>query len=178
MSRHDELYLVLQEKTAIIYKYLIKNGANPQDAEDIVQETIYKFILYMDSVDPNKAYSWLFRVAINDYYDLCRRQKREVNISFDNFELVNDSLLPEDYVEQIEMKQEIQDILNHLTPLHKQLILLKYVLGLSYEEISEMLDLNVGTLKTYLFRARKHFKEMYRKETEKHDRKQKRTGIK
>ncbi|ETT80746.1 sigma factor [Viridibacillus sp. FSL R5-0477] len=98
MSGHDELYIVLQEKTATIFKYLIKNGANPRDAEDIIQESIYKFILNIDSVDPNKAYSWLFRVAINHYYDLCRKQKREVNISFDHFELVDDSLLPEDYV--------------------------------------------------------------------------------
>jgi DNA-directed RNA polymerase specialized sigma24 family protein len=57
----------LHEKTATIFKYLIKNGANPRDAEDIVQEALYKFIIYIDSVDPNKAYSWLFRVAINQY---------------------------------------------------------------------------------------------------------------
>lgn len=170
MSRHDELYIVLQEKSATIFKYLIKNGATPQDAEDIIQESIYKFIKYIDSIDPNKAYSWLFRVAINHYYDLCRKQKREVNISFNHYEFVDDSLLPEDYVQQIEMNKEIQDILNQLPPLHKQLILLKYVLGLSYEEISEMLDLNLGTLKTYLFRARKAFKDMYRKEKGKHDR--------
>ena len=77
MSRQEELYLVLQEKTAIIFKYLIKNGANPRDAEDIIQEALYKFILYIDSVDPNKAYSWLFRVAINQYYDLCRKRKKK-----------------------------------------------------------------------------------------------------
>ncbi|WP_081730166.1 RNA polymerase sigma factor [Viridibacillus arenosi] len=75
------------------------------------------------------------------------------------------------FIQQIEMKKEIEEILNQLTPLHKQLILLKYVLGLSYEEISEMLDINLGTLKTYLFRARKSFKDIYRKENEKHDRK-------
>ena len=170
MSRQEELYLVLQEKTAIIFKYLIKNGANPRDAEDIIQEALYKFILYIDSVDPDKAYSWLFRVAINQYYDLCRKQQKEVNVPFEGFEFVDDSLLPEDYVQQTEMKKEIHNILNRLTPLHKQLLLLKYMLGLSYEEIAEMLDLNPGTLKTYLFRARKAFKELYRKEQTKHDR--------
>jgi RNA polymerase sigma factor (sigma-70 family) len=170
LSRQEELYLVLQEKTAIIFRYLIKNGANPRDAEDIIQEALYKFILYIDSVDPNKAYSWLFRVAINQYYDLCRKQQKEVNVPFEGFEFVDDSLLPEDYVQQTEMKKEIHNILNRLTPLHKQLLLLKYMLGLSYEEIAEMLDLNPGTLKTYLFRARKAFKEIYRKEQTKHDR--------
>ncbi len=170
MKKQEELYLALQEKTAIIFKYLIKNGANPRDAEDIIQEALYKFILYIDSVDPNKAYSWLFRVAINQYHDLCRKQKKEVNVPFEGFEFVDDSLLPEDYVQQTEMKKEILNILNRLTPLHKQLLLLKYMLGLSYKEIAEMLDLNPGTLKTYLFRARKAFKEIYGKEQTKHDR--------
>ena len=93
-----------------------------------------------------------------------------MNVPFEGFEFVDDSLLPEDYVQQTEMKKEIHNILNRLTPLHKQLLLLKYMLGLSYKEIAEMLDLNPGTLKTYLFRARKAFKEIYRKEQTKHDR--------
>lgn len=169
MNRNEELYIVLQEKTGTIFKYLIKIGANPRDAEDMIQEALYKFFLYIDSVDPTKAYSWLFRVTINQYYDFCRKQQREVILSFENFEFADDSLLPEDYVQQIEMKKEIQDILHQLSPLHKQLILLKYVLELSYGEIAEMLDLNPGTLKTYLFRARNSFKEFYRKEKEKYE---------
>ena len=170
LKQKEELYKVLQEKTGIIYKYLIKNGANPRDAEDVIQEALYKFLLYIGSVDPDKSFSWLFRVAINQYYDLCRKQQKQVLVSFENFEFVDDTLLPEHHVHQSDMKKEIQFILNQLTPLHKQLLLLKYELDLSYEEITEMLDLNLGTLKTYLFRARKAFKKMYRKEQIKHDR--------
>ncbi len=170
LNQKEELYVVLQEKSGIIFKYLIKIGANPRDAEDILQEALYKFILYIDSVDPNKSFSWLFRVAINLYYDLCRKQQKHILVSFENFEFVDDTHLPEEYVHQSETKKEIQVILDQLTPLHKQLILLKYELDLSYEEIAEMLDLNSGTLKTYLFRARKTFKELYRREQEKHDR--------
>lgn len=170
MSRQEEIYLVLQEKAEIIFKYLIKNGANPRDAEDIIQEALYKFIIYIDSVDPKKAYSWLFRVAINEYYDLCRKQQKEVHVPFEGFEFVDDSFLPEDYVQQTEMNKEIHSILNRLPPLHKQLLLLKYMLGLSYKEIAEMLDLNPGTLKTYLFRARQSFKKLYEKEKKLYER--------
>lgn len=110
------------------------------------------------------------RVAINQFYDLYRKQQKQVLVSFENFEFVDDTLLPEEHVVQSEMKKEIQVILDQLTPLHKQLLLLKYEINLSYEEIAEMLDLNLGTLKTYLFRARNAFKEKYRKEQTKHDR--------
>lgn len=169
MNRNDEMMMVLQEKAVTIFQYLIKIGANPRDAEDIVQEALYKLFLYIDSVDPDKAYSWLFRVAVNQYYDLCRKQKREVSFSFENMEFVDELFLPEEYIEQMEMEKEIQHLLDQLSPLHKQLILLKYVLGYSYEEIAEMLDLNPGTLKTYLYRARQSFKDLYRKEKEKHE---------
>jgi RNA polymerase sigma-70 factor (ECF subfamily) len=168
LNPQEELYIALQEKTGIIFKYLLKIGASARDAEDIVQEALYKFLLYIDSVDPTKAYSWLFRVSINQYYDLCRKQKKEMHASFDNLEFVDESFLPEDFIQQNEMKKEIQVVLDQLPTLQKQLLLLKYEMELSYAEMAELLDLNTGTIKTYLFRARKTFKELYRKEQEKY----------
>ncbi|WP_246942954.1 RNA polymerase sigma factor [Bacillus pinisoli] len=167
--READLHQILQEKTEIIYKYLLKIGANPRDAEDVTQEALYKFLIYMDSIDPKKALSWLFRVAINQYYDLCRKQKKQVMVTLENFEFIDDSPLPDHYMEKREMGSDIQLVLDQLTPLYKQLLLLKYDLELSYGEIADMLDLNEGTLKTYLFRARKTFKELYRKEQMKYE---------
>lgn len=168
MNAQEELYNALREKTDIIYKYLVKIGANAGDAEDIVQEALYKLMLYIDSVDPKKAYSWLFRVAVNHYYDLCRKQKKEIQSSFETLELLDESFVPENVVEQSEMRNDINKVLNQLPPLQKQLLLLKYEMDLSYAEIAEFLDLNPGTLKTYLFRARNAFKELYRKEHNMH----------
>lgn len=170
MNSQEELYSAIQEKTVIIFKYLVKSGASKNDAEDIVQEALYKLMLYIDSIDPNKAYSWLFRVAINQYYDLYRKQKKEIHTTFENLEFVDESFLPEDYVRQGEMRKEIEFVLDQLPPLQKQLLLLKYEMELSYAEIAAILDLNAGTLKTYLFRARKAFKELYIKELDKHGR--------
>lgn len=174
MNSQEELYQALNEKTDIIFKYLIKIGASTKDAEDIVQEALYKLLLYIDSIDATKAYSWLFKVAINQYYDLCRKQKKEIHTSFKNLEFVDESFLPEDFVRQGEMRQEIEFVLNQLPPLHKQLLLLKYEMELSYADIAALLNLNNGTLKTYLFRARKAFKELYEKEFDWHDREPKR----
>lgn len=170
MNPQEELMAALHGKTDIIFKYLVKIGASKSDAEDAVQEAVYRLMLYIDSVDGTKAYSWLFRVAVNHYYDLCRKQKKEIHTTFENLEFVDDSFLPEDFVRQGEMRSEIEQVLDQLPPLQKQLLLMKYEMGLSYAEISEMLDLNLGTLKTYLFRARKAFKEQYEKEMARHER--------
>lgn len=164
-----DLHKLLRNKTEIIFKYLIKIGANPRDAEDIVQDALYKLMLYMDSVESSKVFSWLFRVAVNRYYDLCRKQKKQIHISLENYELIDKGPLPEDYIHNKEFRKDIQLILDQLKPLYKQLLVMKYDMELSYEEITEMLELNPGTLKTYLYRAREDFKERYRRELEKNE---------
>lgn len=58
-----------------IPSYLIKLGCNQEDAEDITQDTFYKALKYIDGIGASKISSWLFRVAINKYYDLCRTKK-------------------------------------------------------------------------------------------------------
>ncbi|WP_165763691.1 RNA polymerase sigma factor [Halalkalibacter urbisdiaboli] len=168
MNTDAALQQILEEKTKTIYKYLIKVGANPRDAEDIVQESVYKYILYMDSIETSKVYSWLFRVAINQYYDLCRKQNRQIRISFEHVDLIDDEPLPIDYIQQQELREDINQVMHQLKPVYRQLLFLKYELELSYEEIADLLDLKRATLKTYLFRARETFKEIYRREA-KHD---------
>ncbi|MGM0867465.1 MAG: RNA polymerase sigma factor [Bacillota bacterium] len=158
------LQQLLSEKMQIIKRYLIKIGANPLDAEDIVQESLYKLILYIDSVETKKIESWLFRVALNNYYDLCRKQNRSVTVTIENQVFIDNQPLPEEHYDHIENRAEINATLNQLKPLYKHLLVLKYELELSYEEICEMLDMKLGTLKTNIFRARAQFKKIYKKE--------------
>jgi RNA polymerase sigma factor (sigma-70 family) len=158
------LQQLLGEKMQIIKRYLIKIGANPLDAEDIIQESLYKLILYIDSVEPEKVASWLFRVALNNYYDLSRKQNRSVTVTMENQVFIDNQPLPEEHYDQIENRDEINATLNQLKPLYKHLLVLKYELELSYEEICEILDMKVGTLKTNIFRARAQFKKIYEEE--------------
>jgi RNA polymerase sigma-70 factor, ECF subfamily len=162
--REKEIQPLLEEKMKIIYKYLVKVGADQRDAEDIVQETIYKFCLNIETIDPSKASSWLFRVAVNQYFDICRRRKKHTFTSFDEAVLKDGSLLPEEFVLSKENEQEIEHVMNQMKPIYKNLLVLKYSMGLSYEEIADSLDIKMGTLKTYLFRARENFKLIYGRE--------------
>jgi RNA polymerase sigma factor (sigma-70 family) len=152
----------LRERMNMIYRYLLKSGASHADAEDIVQETFYKFYLYMDSIQPEKAASWLFKVALNQYYDLCRKRKGHVHIPL-NPQVLVDGSDPEDAVLLREKKAQIEQSLDELTVLQRQLLVLKYEVGLSYKEIAELLDMKAETIKTYLYRARNKFEQIYRR---------------
>ncbi|MBD7913243.1 RNA polymerase sigma factor [Clostridium cibarium] len=167
----DELIIkIFQEKMNLIYKYLMKLGCSSENAEDIVQDTFYKALKYMDGIDEDKLSSWLFKVAINKYYDLCRKNNRHVHLSIDEEifkERLTDSRLVEDFILDLEKKEEILNILNSVNDIYKNLLFFKYDMGLSYKEIGELLDINENTVKTYLFRAREQFKKLWRERYEK-----------
>ncbi|WP_246168288.1 RNA polymerase sigma factor [Paenibacillus antarcticus] len=116
-----QLQQALQPKIAEIKKYLIRLGATPPDAEDIVQDTVYKAFLYIETIETNKFSAWLYKVAINRYYDLCRRNKW-IQVPIDSVE-VADSDLPEDHLLQKEKRAEIEYVLSEILPHHKQLLI-------------------------------------------------------
>jgi len=157
---------LLLRKISIVYKYLIKIGCSRDDAEDIIQDTLLKAVIYLEAIDLDKMGSWLFKVALNGYYDLCRKNKKIVP-NFPEIEnMVNDietsSYIPEIHILNKEKKRKVSSVLNGLKPVYKNLLVLKYVVGLSYREIAEILGIREQTVKTYIYRARQKFKNNWR----------------
>ncbi|QWU17480.1 RNA polymerase sigma-70 factor, ECF subfamily [Paenibacillus sophorae] len=152
---------LLQPKMAEIRRYLIRLGAGAADAEDIVQDTVYKALLYLEAIDERKFSAWLYKAAINRYYDLCRRQKRLQYDEEPGDYAVSESELPEETLLRREQKDLIERVLGKLNPVHRQLILMKYEMELSYREIASLLDISEGKVKASLYRARQQFQHYY-----------------
>ncbi|MBD8521237.1 RNA polymerase sigma factor [Lysinibacillus sp. FSL R7-0073] len=162
----SHLLLEIYNKQAkMIYFYLKKNGCSHEDAEDIVQESYTKFIAYSSGVPSEKALSYIFAIAMNEFKKRLKKKGIERAISIDdhrfwnNFENNHDTELS---VLNIEMNQEISLILESIQEIYKQLLLLKYELELSYKEIALLLGMKEETIRTYLFRARKEFQKKWR----------------
>ena len=147
-----------------VYSYLIKMGASKEDAEDIIQDTAYKFLQYIDSVQMDNIQSGLFRVAVKQYYDLSRKKsrRRDVLLKF-NLQEIFEEETPEKALMQSELERDIHEILTKLKPKYRQLLLLKYSTGLKIKEIAELYSMKEGSVKTILHRARKEFIEQYRR---------------
>lgn len=153
---------ILTNEMLIIYKYLIKIGASREDAEDLVQDTLYKAVKYSDSLYQDKIFSWLFKVTINNYYNLCKRKKIIQEIKLDENSML--SLLPDDLLENIiniEVESNVQKVLMSMKDSYRNLLILKYVLNLSYKEIGHLLGFEEHKVKTYLSRSRNKFKELW-----------------
>lgn len=141
---------------------------NVEDAQDVVQET---FINAYQSLHNFKGdaqfYTWLYRIAMNTAISHKRKQKG--TLSLDSGRNGEAGLEPPDRseynrpghaMEQAEQGRGIQKALNSLSPEHKIVLVLKEIEDLKYEQIAEILQLPIGTVRSRLHRARIELREL------------------
>lgn len=132
-----------------VFRFLLKNLANREDAEDIMQLTFEKLWLKREVVSFEKSKSYTFSIAHNSMIDLVRRRK--FVRTYEN--------LPERAGGEFEKQVEARDIMNQcleiLTPIQKSVILMRDYEGYSYDDIAEITGLTLSQVKVYIFRGRK-----------------------
>ena len=142
-------------------------------AEDLAQEAFIRAFNAIDSYDPAYRFSnWIFKIAHNHTIDHLRRRKLDT-ISIDGsphattaseqertaLVLESGEESPAAYVEHKELGGQIEHAIGKLRPEYRTVILLRHVEGYAYEEIAGVMDIPLGTVKTYLHRARAELKE-------------------
>lgn len=146
-----------------IYFMLLKMVNNSSDAEDLTIEAFGKAFKNIDQYTPNYAFStWLFKIATNNCIDFIRKKKANT-ISLDQADEEEDKaptdimapvLDPEETLIKDQKLKLMRSIVSRLKPRYRKLIELRYFKEYSYDEISEELELPIGTVKAQLFRAR------------------------
>ncbi len=146
-----------------IYFMLLKMVNNSSDAEDLTIEAFGKAFKNLEQYAPNYAFStWLFKIATNNCIDFIRKKKANT-VSLDQTDEESDraptdimaSILdPEESMIKDQKLKIMRNIVSKLKPRYRKLIELRYFKEYSYEEISEELELPIGTVKAQLFRAR------------------------
>jgi RNA polymerase sigma factor (sigma-70 family) len=161
-----------------IYFMLLKMVQNKDDADDLTIEAFGKAFHRLHLYTPHFAFStWLFKIASNNCIDFIRRKKKNT-ISIDTsimgdegdelyMDLKSDSLDPEEQSIKKQKQKIMRDVVQRLKPRYRQLVEMRYFQELSYEEISEQLDLPLGTVKAQLFRARDLLFEIMRNSKDK-----------
>jgi RNA polymerase sigma-70 factor (ECF subfamily) len=150
-----------------IYNYVFKTIPQKQEAEDITQEVFFKVYKNLQKIDINGNFTaWLYKVATNTTFDHLRRKKRkpELLIIDDedaHFETVDDTPA---YLglEQLQDSEQLGKAMSNLRPEYKSILLLYYYQDYSYQEIAEIMDLPINTVKTYLHRARQNLKSEFK----------------
>jgi len=139
---------------------------NPEDAREILQETFIRVFRNLENFKGDSSfYTWVYRIAMNLAIDYQRRDSKRPSVEFDegigrDEESVGDGsahlgVNPFDSMRSRELGQKIFEAIESLTPDHRAVIILREIDGLSYEEISEILQCSMGTVMSRLHYARK-----------------------
>lgn len=134
-------------------------------AEDLAQEVFVKAFRALSTFDRRRKFSsWLFKIAHNTAIDQIRRRQPETvpleTQTADEPDLV--AVLPDvasesplEALQRRDLIRALEAAINRLRPDYREVVILRFRQGLAYEEIAEVTDLPLGTVKTHLFRARK-----------------------
>jgi RNA polymerase sigma-70 factor, ECF subfamily len=156
-----------------VFALLFRMVRDRELAEDLAQETFVKALNAIDSYRPEfKFSSWIFKIANNAAIDHLRRRELDT-LSLDGSphaetpEAMQATALqigarqesPLDIVEAKELGGAIEAAIGSLRPEYRSCILLRHVEGRAYEEIAEILNLPLGTVKTYIHRARNELRQ-------------------
>ncbi len=156
--------LILKYQSQIFYSAL-NIVKNKEYAEDICQDAFLKAYEKLDTLqDREHFYPWLKRIAVNLSLNHYERDKRIVDVEdedndIDYFERLTTGECPEDYIIKDELKKYVKFFVDALPDKLRNVIILREVEDLSYEEISEMLKIPLGTVRSRLFNARQIIKE-------------------
>ena len=163
------LYLMERYETKLLNYILKISNISREDAEDILQEVFIKAYQNLNDFDLNYIFSnWIYSIAHNTTISFFRKNKvRPQTVSWEDKDLNNilkSTLDAENTSLQKLTYKHILKIINQLPLKYKEVLILKFVEGKDYQEISDILHEPMGTIATLINRAKKSLKQGLEKE--------------
>jgi RNA polymerase sigma-70 factor (ECF subfamily) len=131
-----------------IYRFVLKNVRDEDDAKDVVQDTFEKVWLKCDEIPAEKAKSYLFTTAHHTMIDRLRRKNKQVSLQEHHEPAMQSTHGYSD------LKEILNEALEQLPEIQRSVLLLRDYEGYSYQEIGEITNLNESQVKVYIYRAR------------------------
>jgi RNA polymerase sigma-70 factor (ECF subfamily) len=160
-----------------MYNFALRLTSDPSDAEDLVQDTIVKAFRFFSSYEKGtNAKAWLFRILKNSYSNNYRKKSKQPNqVDYDEVSTFHETIrseLPhtsdlEDKMFRDLVDDDISQALEELPEDFRTVVLLCDVEGFTYEEIANMLDVPIGTIRSRLHRGRNLLKAQLKEYAEK-----------
>jgi RNA polymerase sigma-70 factor (ECF subfamily) len=161
-SAYDQLMRKYQER---VYATVYHMTSNHEDANDLTQETFIKAYKVISSFKGDSSfYTWVYRIAVNKTINFLKQRKSRVHMSLNDLDfnaehdpdlvqLISDKT-PRRAINLSELQEKLNEAMQKLSDVHRLVVTLHDVQGLSHDEIGEIMDCNVGTVRSRLFYAR------------------------
>lgn len=146
-----------------IYNYAYRLTGNPADANDLMQEVLLRVRRGLAGYTPGSFEGWLWRITRNAFIDDVRRRKRRPTSPLpedDRSSAIGESPDPEAVLDQTRLSEHVEAALLELPYDFREAVVMCDVVGLTYEEIAEAVDIPIGTVRSRIHRGRKMLREM------------------
>jgi RNA polymerase sigma-70 factor (ECF subfamily) len=162
LSAYDELVRRYQER---IYGTVYHMTSNHEDANDITQDAFIKAFQVIGSFKGGSSfYTWVYRIAVNKAINFLKQRKNRSHMSLNDMDfnaehdpdlvaLVSDKT-PRREAGLAELQEKLNEAMQNVSDVHRLVVTLHDVQGLSHEEVAQIMDCNVGTVRSRLFYAR------------------------
>ncbi len=148
---------IVRDHSARVYRLAYRLTGNAHDAEDLTQDVFVRVFRSLHRFQPGTFEGWLHRITTNLFLDGARRRQK---IRFDGLAEGSDDRLasswpnPSQQLEDADLDHDVAAALDALAPTFRAAVVLCDIEGLTYEEISEVLDLKIGTVRSRIHRGR------------------------
>lgn len=172
----DAMERLLRGYQGRVYAVCYRMIRNPEIASDLAQDSMLRVIQNLSSYDGRaKLSTWIIRVTMNCCFSHMRKQKLRNHSSLDAIEESIGQMQrsgepqPDDRIQQRQQSESVQSAFQALDPDNRALLVLRDLQGLDYQQIGEVFEIPVGTVKSRLFRARAALREAVQMEQDQQD---------
>jgi RNA polymerase sigma-70 factor (ECF subfamily) len=166
-GRRDAFGELVTRYQARLYNAAIRLVDNPEDAADVVQDAFLNAYQSLHSFKGDaEFFTWLYRIAFNAAISLKRKKRAAVSLDAVRPEGGIDPDDPSEYIkpgaalQRSEEETQLQEAMIRLSHEHREVLILKDIEGMKYEDIAEILGVPIGTIRSRLHRARLELREL------------------
>lgn len=167
LQAFEELVRMYQNK---VYGLSFQLSGNYNDSQDLAQEVFVRAYSSIKSFKNQSDFgTWLHRIAVNTWINIQRREKRRPVVYLDtpvkteegelSREMASTDATPPEIVEGKEFNGLVRKAMHQLSDEHRTVLVLREIEGYSYEEIAQIMDCSIGTVRSRINRARKAMKD-------------------
>ena len=165
----DAFETLIQSHQKKVYNIALRMTKNPEDAQELSQDAFVRaFIAIKKFRGDSSIATWLYRITMNVCTDFLRKRNKASVISIEQsvyesqqtMQLADNEPGPDEISEKNQLKKLVKEAMDLLPPEHRQVLILRDLLDMTYKDIANTLSINEGTIKSRINRARENLKKV------------------
>ena len=165
----DAFETLIQSHQKKVYNIALRMTKNPEDAQELSQDAFVRAFIAIKKFRGDSSFAtWLYRITMNVCTDFLRKRNKASVISIEQsvyesqqtMQLADNEPGPDEISEKNQLKKLVKEAMDLLPPEHRQVLILRDLLDMTYKDIANTLSINEGTIKSRINRARENLKKV------------------